>query len=66
MVNIKLKRGQRKPRVVRATKKRVHTRTDLRADRKRKALRAGLRRSRTGNLYFESRDNRSDDPKTLI
>ena len=66
MVNVKLKRGQRKPRVLRATTKRVHVRKDLRADRKRKALRAGLRRSRTGNLYFESRDNRSDDARSLI
>lgn len=32
------------------------------ADRKRRALNAGYRVSKSGNLYYESRENRSDTP----
>lgn len=34
--------------------------TDIKRDKARKALRAGKRVSKTGNIYWETRKNRSD------
>ena len=52
-------KGQPKKRLLRKLPQVPGTRIDEARDRARKARRPGLRRSRAGNLYWETRENRS-------
>jgi len=47
------------PRVIKISKTQTG-KTTIKVDRKRKALHAGVRLSKAGNLYTEKRRNRSD------
>ena len=57
----------RKARTV-AEKKQTHKQgVDKRADKARKAMKPGIRISKTGNVYYETRANRSDiNPKNNL
>ena len=51
---------RKNPKVVYSTKKQTGKRIDIVADRKRKAMPPGKRISKSGNIYYEARVNRSD------
>lgn len=56
----KIVRKKRRRRVLKILKRQTGKRKSISADRKRKALAPGKRRSRTGKIYWETRKNRSD------
>ena len=64
MAKFKTKRKrQRLPRVLKVLKQ-TGKRKSLKKDRQRLAMKSGKRKSKTGRVYYETRRNRSDLPKS--
>jgi hypothetical protein len=60
------KKTRKKPKVVYSRKRQTGKRESLKGDKKRKALPPGKRISKSGNVYYEYRRNRSDLPGKKI
>jgi len=56
----KLRKRGKLPQVIKVSKNRTGSFGSIKADRKRKAMKPGLRLSKSGKTYFENRRNRSD------
>ena len=56
---VKRKKKAKLPRMVKRVKYQ-RGKSNTKADKKRRAMPSGLRRSKTGNLYWETRKNRTD------
>jgi len=59
-------KGQPKSKLIRPLPQVPGTRKSISKDASRKARMPGLRRSRTGNVYSETRENRSDKKGTRL
>ena len=60
------KRKVGRPRVIKISKRQTGTRKSVKADKRKKALAPGKRRSSTGKIYYERRRNRSDRPGSRL
>lgn len=61
----KSRRAKAHARVIKVSKKQTGKTKSIKADKKRKAMKPGKRISKTGNIYYERRRNRSDKGKYI-